>query len=150
MMMGVAFLLECRGVVIDRQAVADQDAAEVFSQNVVEEVTAAALSNDIESQQLCGENPQPPTRAGDPPAGLIAMKRRCLAQFYREGVILGFYFGCQPIHRLRETTGAELQAETIAQNGTGFAHRKSFGLIEISGQGQSSGSELDTGGASGQ
>ena len=78
MMMGVAFLLERGGVVVDRQTVADQDAAEVFSQNVVEEVTSAALSNDIEGEQLGRENPQPPARAGDPPAGLIAMKRRCL------------------------------------------------------------------------
>jgi hypothetical protein len=66
MMMGVAFLLERRGVVIDRQTVADQDADEVFSQNVVEEVTSAALSNDIESEQLGSENPQSPARAGDP------------------------------------------------------------------------------------
>ena len=66
MMMGVAFLLERRGVVIDRQTVADQDADEVFSQNVVEEVTSAALSNDIESEQLGSENPQSPARTGDP------------------------------------------------------------------------------------
>jgi hypothetical protein len=50
MMMGVAFLLERRGVVIDRQTVADQDAAEVFAQNFVEEVTSAALRNDIEGE----------------------------------------------------------------------------------------------------
>jgi hypothetical protein len=46
MMMGVAFLLERRGAVIDRQTVADQEVAEVSSQNVVAEVTSAALSND--------------------------------------------------------------------------------------------------------
>src|SRR5271165_2465686 len=128
-MMGVAFLLERRGVVIDRQTVADQAAAEVFSQSIVEEVTSAALSNDIEGEQLGSENPQPQTRAGDPPAGLIAMKRRCLAQFPREGVVLGFYFGSQPIHGLREAARAELQAETIAQNGAGFAHGKSLALL---------------------
>ena len=60
-----------------------------------------------------GENPQPPARAGDPPAGLIAMKRRGLAQFCCEGVVLGFYFGRQPIHRLREAARAELQVEAI-------------------------------------
>ena len=49
MMMGVAFLLERRGVVIDRQTVADQDAAEVVSQNVVEEVTSAALRACLKS-----------------------------------------------------------------------------------------------------
>jgi len=99
MMMGVAFLLDRSGVIVDRQTVADQDAAEVFSQNVVEEVRAAALSNDIEGEQLGRKNPQPPARAGDPPAGVIAMKRRCLAQFCRESVVLGFYFGGQPIAR---------------------------------------------------
>ena len=66
MMMGVAFVLERSGAVIGSQTVADQDAAEVFSQNVVEEVTSAALSNDIESEQLGSENPQSPARAGDP------------------------------------------------------------------------------------
>ena len=45
------------------------------------------------------------------------------------------------IKGLREAAGAELQAETIAQNGARFAHRKSLGLIEIGGQG--SGSDLD-------
>ena len=78
------------------------------------------------------------------------MKRRCLAQFPREGVVLGFYFGSQPIHGLREAARAELQAEAIAQNGAGFAHGKPLSLIEISGEGQSSGSELDAGGAGGQ
>ena len=67
--MGVAFLLDRSGLIVDRQTVGDQDAAEVFSQNVVEEVTAAALSNDIEGEQLGRKNPQPPARAGDPPAG---------------------------------------------------------------------------------
>ena len=55
MMMGVAFLLELRGVVIDRQTVADQDAAEVFSQNVAQQVTSAALSNDIKGEPLSGK-----------------------------------------------------------------------------------------------
>jgi hypothetical protein len=44
MMMGVAFLLEPGGAVVDRQTVADQDTAEVFSENVAQEVTSAALS----------------------------------------------------------------------------------------------------------
>src|SRR5580692_13195370 len=138
MLMGVAFLLDRSGVIVDRQTVGDQDAAKVFSQDVVEEVTAAALSNDIEGEQLGRKNPQPPARAGDPPAGLIARKRRCLAQFCRQSVVWGFYFGGQPIHRLREPTGAELQAEAIAQNGTGFAHGKAFGLVEIGRQSKGS------------
>src|ERR1700688_2873973 len=150
MMMGVAFVLERSGVVVDSQTVADQDAAEVFSENVAQEVTSAALSNDIKGEQLGGKNPQPPARAGDPPTGLIAMKRRCQAQFSSEGVVLGFYFSSQPIKGLRQAAGAQLQAETIAQNGAGFAHGKPLSLIEISGEGQSSGSELDAGGAGGQ
>jgi hypothetical protein len=52
MMMGVAFVLERSGVVIGCQTVADQDAAEVFSENVVKQVTSAALSSDIEGEQL--------------------------------------------------------------------------------------------------
>src|ERR1700686_3785653 len=93
MMMGVAFVLERSGVVVDSQTVADQDTTEVFSENVAQELTSAALSNDIEGEQLGSENPQPPARAGDPPAGFITMKHRCPAQFYSEGVVLGFYFG---------------------------------------------------------
>ena len=37
-MMGVAFVLERSGVVVDRQTVADQDAAAVFSENVAQEL----------------------------------------------------------------------------------------------------------------
>jgi hypothetical protein len=60
------------------------------------------------------------------------MNHRCLAQFCRDGVVLGFYFGSEAIKGLRKAAGAELQAETIAQNGAGFAHGKPFGLVEIS------------------
>jgi hypothetical protein len=60
-------VLERSGIVVDRQTVADQDAAEVFSENVAQELTSAALSNDIEGEQLGSENPQPPARASDPP-----------------------------------------------------------------------------------
>ena len=90
MMMGVAFLLDRSALVVDGQTVADQHAAEIFSQNLVEQIPSTALSNDIEGKLLISENPQPPAWAADPPAGLIAMKRRCLAQFCREGVVLGF------------------------------------------------------------
>src|ERR1700758_3218491 len=132
MMMGVAFVLERSGIIVDGQTVPDQDAAEVFSENVVQELTSAALSNDIEGEQLGSENPQPPARAGEPPAGLIAMNYRCLAQCCRDGVILGFYLGSEPIKSLREPARAQLQAKTIAQNGGGFAHGKTLGLVEIS------------------
>src|ERR1700746_492625 len=136
MMMGVAFLLERRGVVVDSQTVANQDAAEVFSDNLLQQFTAAALNNDIEGQQLGSKDPQPPARSGDPPAGLITMKRRCLAQFCGQGVVLGFDFESEPIKGLREAARAELQAKTIAQNGTGFTHGKPFGLVEIGSQSQ--------------
>ncbi len=56
MMMGVAFLLELGGVDIGRQTVADQDAAEVFSQNLVEHNKPATVRHDIEGEQLGGEN----------------------------------------------------------------------------------------------
>ena len=78
------------------------------------------------------------------------MKRRCLAQFCRQSVVLGFYFGGQPIHRLREPTGAELQVEAIAQNGTGFAHGKAFGLVEIGRQSKGSWAKVHTGRTDGQ
>jgi len=45
---------------------------------------------------------------------------------------LGFYFGSEPIKGLRKAAGAQLQAETIVQNGAGFAHGKPLGLVEIS------------------
>ena len=50
MMMGVAFLLEPGGAVVNSQTVADQDAAEVLSENVAQEVTSAALSDDLEGE----------------------------------------------------------------------------------------------------
>ena len=106
-------------------------------------------SDDIEGEQLGGKNPQPPARAGDPPAGLITVKCRCLAQFGGDGVVLGLDFDSEPIEGLREATGTELQAKTIAQNGAAFAHGKPFGLVEIGSQSQGAGSELDAGRADG-
>src|ERR1700730_5420557 len=105
MMMSVAFLLERSGVVVDSQTVADQHTAEVYSENVTQKVTSAALSNDIEGEAQGSENPQPPARTGDPPASLITMKHRCVAQFCSEGVVLRFYFGSEPIKGLREPAG---------------------------------------------
>ena len=148
-MMGVAFLLERRGVVVDSQTVADEDAAEVFSDNLLQQFTSATLNNDVEGQQLGSKNPQPPARTGDPPAGLITVKCRCLAQFGGDGVVLGLDFDSEPIEGLREATGTELQAKTIAQNGAAFAHGKPFGLVEIGSQSQGAGSELDAGRADG-
>jgi hypothetical protein len=66
MMMGVAFVLERSGVVVNSQTVADEDATEVFSEHVAQEFTSAALSDDIEGEQLGGKNPQPPARAAGP------------------------------------------------------------------------------------
>src|SRR5271155_4812672 len=57
------------------------------------------------------------------------MQRRCLAQLCREGVVSGFYFSSEPIKGLRQATGAELEAETIAQNGACFAHGKPLALL---------------------
>jgi hypothetical protein len=45
---------------LDSQTVTDQYPTEVFSENVVKQVTSTALSNDIEGELLVGENPQPP------------------------------------------------------------------------------------------
>ena len=78
------------------------------------------------------------------------MKCRCLAQFNCEGIVLGFYFARQPIHRLREAARAELQAEAIAQNGAGFAHGKSFGFVEICRHGKGSRAEVHAGRTDGQ
>jgi hypothetical protein len=73
------------------------------------------------------------------------MDYRCLAQFCSDGIVLGFYFGSEPIKSLREPARAQLQAETIAQNGGGFAHGKPLGLVEIGSQSQGSWTEVHTG-----
>jgi hypothetical protein len=54
------------------------------------------------------------------------MNHRGSAQFCRDGVLLGFDFDSEPIKGLREAAEAELQAETIAQNGTGFCAWKAL------------------------
>src|SRR5262249_22067546 len=96
------------------------------------------------------KNPQPPARAGDPPAGFVAMKYRCLAQFGRDGVVLGLDFASEPIQCLGKPAGTQLQAKAIVQDGTGFSHRESLCLVEISGESQGAGSELGAGSAGGQ
>ena len=112
---------------------------------LLEQLTSAALSDDIEGEQLGRKNPQPPTRTSDPPAGLVAMKCRRLAQFCGEGIVLGFDSDSEPIKGLRQAAGTELQAKTIAQNGAGFAHGKPFGLVEIGSQSQGSWTEVHPG-----
>src|SRR5262249_4330717 len=150
MMMGVAFLLERSGAVVNSQTVADEDPAEVFSENVAKQLPSAALSDDIESEQRGSKTPQPPARAGAPPAGFVAMKYRCLAQFGRDGVVLGLDFASEPIQCLGKPAGTQLQAKAIVQDGTGFSHRESLCLVEISGESQGAGSEVCAGSAGGQ
>jgi hypothetical protein len=59
------------------------------------------------------------------------------------------YFGSESIQRLGKPAGTQLQAKTIAQDDAGLSHGKPLGFVEISRQGQGTGSELDAGGASG-
>src|SRR6516165_2355311 len=96
------------------------------------------------------ENPQPPAWSADPPAGLIAMNHRCLAQFFSDRLILALYFGSESIQGLGQPAGTQLQAETIAQDDAGFSHGEPLGFVEISRQGQGAGSELDAGSADSQ
>jgi hypothetical protein len=57
------------------------------------------------------------------------MKRRCLAQFCRDGVVLGFYFGSEPIKGLREAAGAELQAETMRKTAQALRMESPLALL---------------------
>ena len=73
------------------------------------------------------------------------MKCRRLTQLGRDGFVLGFELGSEPIEGLRQATGTELQAEAIAQNDAGFAHGKAFGLVEIGSHSEGSWTEVHTG-----
>jgi hypothetical protein len=75
----------------------------------------------------------------------VPFKNNVLPWFGGDGVVLGLDFDSEPIKGLREATGTELQAKTIAKNSAGFAHGKPFGLVEIGSQSEGAGSELDTG-----
>src|SRR6516162_9433284 len=149
-MMGVALLLERCCVIVNRQTVTDQHAGKVGTEQVGQHTTSPALINQIKGVACINEDPQPPTRSADPPASLIAVNHSCLAQFFNNGLILALYFGSESIQRLGKPTGTQLQVETIAQDEAGFSHREPLSFVQISGQGQGAGSELDTGGAGGQ
>src|SRR5271165_6734379 len=89
MMMGVAFVLERSGIVVDRQTVADQDAAEVFSENVAQELTSAALSNDIEGSSWVVK-----THSHQPgPATHQLVSSLCSAGAWRSSVARASYWG---------------------------------------------------------
>ena len=139
MMMGVALVLERCGVVVSSQTITDQHAAKVGAEHCSHDTASAALINQIKGAMCINENPQPPTWAANPPAGLIAVNHRCLAQFFSDRLILALYFGSESIQRLGKPTGTQ-----------GFSHREPLSFVEISGQGQGAGSELDAGSAAGQ
>src|SRR6516164_2420024 len=109
-MMGVALLLERCCVVVNSQTVTDQHAAKVATEQLGKHTTSPALSNQIKGVVGINKNPQPPTWSANPPAGLIAVNHRCLAQclsnrlyFPRKNghVILGF---CLLYHRRNRVT----------------------------------------------
>src|SRR6266699_2672167 len=150
MMMGVALLLQRRCVVVNPQTVTDQHTTEVCAEQFANDATSPALSNYIKGALGINETPQPPAWTADPPTCLIAINYRCLAQFFGNGVILALDFGRESIQCLGEPAGAQLQTKTIPQDGAGFSHRKTLGLVQISGQCQGAGSELHTGSAGGQ
>src|SRR5580704_8119569 len=149
-MMGVALLLERCCVVVNSQTVTDQYAGKVATEQFSKHTTSPTLINQIKGVVCINENPQPPTWSADPPAGLIAVNHRCLAQFLSNGLILALYFGSESIQRLGKPARTQLQAKTIAQDDAGFSHREPLGFVEISRQGQGAGSELDAGRPGGQ
>jgi hypothetical protein len=76
-----------------RDLVAKRHAAEVCAQQFGNDATSTALSNYIKGAAWINKNPQPPARSADPPAGLVTINHRCLAQFFGDGVVLGLDFG---------------------------------------------------------
>jgi hypothetical protein len=103
--------LECGGVVVNSQTVTDQHAAKVCAEQLGNDTTSTALINYIKGAPWVNENPPPPAWAADPPAGLIAMNYRCLAQFLGDGIILGLDFGSESIQRLGKPSSAQAQVK---------------------------------------
>jgi hypothetical protein len=75
-MVGVTFLLYPGGIIIDGQAVAYQHAGIIRAQDFMQDIASPAPADEIKGRFFVGENPQPPSRAAHPPAGLPAPSGR--------------------------------------------------------------------------
>ena len=72
-MMGVALLLLTSDTVVNRQAIAHQDALEILTENGFSRRPTAAVYHLIVRRVLVGIDPQGTTTAANPPAGFISM-----------------------------------------------------------------------------
>ena len=135
-MMGVAFVLKGGGVVVNRQAVADQDAGEVGAEDFVDDVAAAALAHGIDGEARMGVDPQPPFGTADPPAGFVGVDGRSATDLGEQAVVGGLKFAGQTSAGLDQSAGGQRQAEQVAEDATGFSGGQTVLLVEVNGRGQ--------------
>src|SRR5688572_18720587 len=102
-MMAIAFLLKWIDVVINGQAIADQDSGKVLSQHADGYGGRTALNDDVKGQHRGREHPQPPSRSTDPPTGFIGMQHRTLAHLHRHPLILWLHFATDSLQEQSQT-----------------------------------------------
>ena len=133
-MMGVAFVLKGRDPVVDRETVADENAGEPGAEDFVDDVTAAALANDIEGETGMRVDPQPPFRTTDPPAGFVGVEGRRATDLGDQTVVGGVEFAGQAVAGLHQTAGGQRQTEQVLEDPTGFSGSQAVLLVEVDGR----------------
>ena len=134
--MGVAFVLKGRDPVVDRETVADENAGEAGAEDFVDDVTAAALANDIDGETRMRVDPQPPFRTTDPPAGFVGVDGRRATDLGDQTVVGAVEFAGQAVAGLHQTAGGQRQTEQVLEDPTGFSGRQAVMLVEVDGRGQ--------------
>jgi hypothetical protein len=114
------------------------------------DTASPALINQVKGALCINEDPQPPTWAADPPAGLIAVNHSCLAQFFTNGLILALYFGSESIQGLGKPTGTQLRLKQSRKMRRVFRIESPLALLRSAAKARGAGSELDAGSAGGQ
>src|ERR1700753_3124274 len=128
-MMSVAFVLVRRQIVIDVQAIRDEDAAIVSDQGFG--LRSAARGDDaIAGSCPVGQNPQAEAGASDPPARLVRMQYGLALEARQACLILGPEALGYARERLGEPAGAQAQPDEFVQNRAGLAHRQAEPSVE--------------------
>ena len=144
-MMSVALVLDEGGVVVDVQAVADQDAVKVGAKRIVNHFSAPAFHDAIECRPRIGEDPEPPLWLANPPAGFVDVDERGVANFSRELVARGFNASGDSVERLAQTARCQFEAADVFEHGARLAHRQAVGFVELDGDGEGARTKVNAG-----
>jgi hypothetical protein len=90
---GVTLLLKRKGFVINGEAVADENAEKVLSDDLLQLLPGAAGNNAVEGQLRVGEVPEGVSGSPHIPACLVAVEHFAMANFFLQSLVFGGQLG---------------------------------------------------------